>query len=134
MEALALRSPLLVLSGLLIFLALYLPEYLNPSAQSFTVGDVAPGRYRGSLSGLSYESEVLTDDRREAAASVVPQVFASPDPSVAREEVEKLRSTMNYGTSDDEGSAFASNDQKATDLAALRDIQLTQETAARILD
>ena len=80
-EALAFAA-LLVLSGLLIFLALYLPEYLNPSAQSFTVGDVAPVDIVAP-SGLSYESEVLTDDRREAAASVVPLRFSRPQTEVS---------------------------------------------------
>ncbi|MDX1436982.1 MAG: HDIG domain-containing protein [Anaerolineales bacterium] len=123
---------LLVAAALIVFLALYLPDIINQAPVSLSEGDVAPVDIVAPVA-ITYESEVLTQDRQEAAAALVPAVYTFPDPSVAREEVETLNSTLNYITVVREDE-FATFDQKLTDLAALRDIQLTQETAARILD
>jgi len=59
-------------------------------------------------------------------------VYASPDPAIARHQIEQLRSTLQYITLtlDDEN---ATAEQKKTDIASLNDISLKSDTIDQIL-
>ena len=70
-----------------------------------------------------YISEVRTEEARQAAENAVTPVYAPPDPSIARGQIERLRAALQYITlvREDENST---PEQKASDIAALSDIKL----------
>jgi cyclic-di-AMP phosphodiesterase PgpH len=122
----------LVLLGTgLTFFALALPLYASLSAPEFRVGDVSPQDVVAPRA-LEYISEISTSRQREAAAQAILPIYTSPDTSVARRQLERLRATLAYITSV-RADAFASPEQKMADLAALEDIHIAQDTARRIL-
>lgn len=124
-------SILVLLGTGLTFIALVLPLYSRLSAPEFRVGDVSPQDVVAPRA-LDYVSEISTDRQREAAAQAIPPIYTSPDTSVARRQLERLRATLAYITSV-RADAFASPEQKMADLAALEDIHIAQDTARRIL-
>jgi putative nucleotidyltransferase with HDIG domain len=111
--------------------ALILPELLLPSALPLTPGDVSPSDFEAPQS-LEYISEVRTEEARRAAEEAVAPVYAPPDPSIARGQIERLRAALQYVTlvrADEK----ATPEQKAADLAALSDVKLQPDTIDRIL-
>ncbi len=123
---------LLWLLCLLISLAaLVMPYSTRPSTLSLQVGDVSSQDVLASYT-LSYQSEVLTNQRREESANAVAAIYGPPDANVARDQLEKLRAALAFINSVRQDS-FASLDQKIDDLSALQNVNLSQETAQAIL-
>lgn len=120
----------LLWSGL-VFAALILPELQSAFASPLEVGQVALQEYR-SPQTLTYISEVLTEQRREAASMAVAPVYTPPDTQIARQRLEDLRNALAFITSV-RADGYATTAQKLTDLAALQDIRLNHETASAIL-
>ncbi|HSF81156.1 MAG TPA: HDIG domain-containing protein [Anaerolineales bacterium] len=120
----------LVAAGLILF-ALVLPELVPLSVPSIQSGQVASQDILAPKD-IAYESQVLTEQQRDAAARSVPLIFTSPDTSVARQRLEDLRTTLNYIASV-RADTFASAEQKIADLAALEGIHLSQDTTETIL-
>jgi putative nucleotidyltransferase with HDIG domain len=112
--------------------ALVLPEIVLPTAVPLQPGDVSPSDFQATKS-LQYISEVRTEDARRAAENAIAPVYAPPDPSIARDQIERLRATLQYLAlvRNDENST---PEQKASDIAALSDVRLEDETTARILE
>src|SRR3990172_10606986 len=79
----------LVTAGLTL-IALMLPELLPLSVASAQSGQVASQDILAPKD-ITYESQVLTEQQREAATRTVQPVFTSPDTSVARQKLEELR-------------------------------------------
>lgn len=125
-------SILLLLALAAIFIALVLPLFTRLSATQPEVGEVAEQDIIAPRA-LTYTSEILTDRQREAAALAVPSIYSSPDTSIARRQLERLRSAIAYITSV-RADSYASSAQEIADLAALQDIHLNQETAESILN
>ncbi len=75
----------------------------------------------------SYESAVLTEKQRQAAANSVPTVYSPPDPAISRQQMERLRLALDFITVT-RADTNASDEQKRADLASLRDLQLSTET------
>lgn len=124
---------LLVTSGtLLALLAVLLPLFSSTLTPPPQVGQVAGQDYRAP-EAINYESEVLTQQRRDAAEKAVAPVYSSPDTRVARQQAERLRTALAY-ISSVRADAYASDNQKLGDLAALEDVQLSQGTASSILE
>jgi putative nucleotidyltransferase with HDIG domain len=121
---------LLVTSGL-IFLALVIPSAAPLTTTPLRVGDVAPVDILAPYAH-SYESDILTKEQRDQAASQVPAVYSLADTSIGRGQLEHLRTALAYITSV-RADSYTSIEQKITDLAALEDIHLSQETATKIL-
>lgn len=122
---------LLILSAALVFAALILPlvtQLLTPSLQ---VGQVASQDILAP-EAITYPSEVLTEQRREAAARAVSPVYTRSDTSVARQQLEQLRAAMAYITSV-RSDSFSSSSQKLNDLTALKEVQLSPESANTLL-
>ncbi|MFT3892030.1 MAG: hypothetical protein QM730_10380 [Anaerolineales bacterium] len=73
-----------------------------------------------------------TTEAQRAAENAVSPVYAPPDPSIARGQIEQLRGSLQYISlvRDDENST---PEQKAADLAALQDIALKPETIQKII-
>ncbi|HLA99670.1 MAG TPA: hypothetical protein VJL34_14580, partial [Anaerolineales bacterium] len=120
----------LVAAGLSL-IALVLPELLPLSIASVQSGQVASQDILAPKD-ITYESQVLTEQQREAATRTVQPVFTSPDTSVARQKLEELRATLNYIASV-RADPYATLEQKIADLAALEGIHLGQDTAETVL-
>jgi len=123
---------LLILVSIISYGALVLPLALRPAALPLQVGDVSPSDYQAPQS-IIYESKVKTEDAQLAAENAVAAVYASPDPSIARRQIERLRTSLQYIAlvRDDENST---PEQKASDIAALSDITLKPQTIEKIVE
>jgi putative nucleotidyltransferase with HDIG domain len=115
----------------LAFTALEVPTFTRLSAPQLQEGQVAPQDIVAPH-GLTYVSETLTERQKDAAARAVDSIYTSPDTGIARRQLERLRATLAYITNV-RADSFASQEQKVSDLAALEDIHLNQETAQKIM-
>lgn len=122
---------ILIAVSLVTFAALTLPIGLRPSAPQVEEGAVAP-RSLQSPRDIEYVSEVRTEEARLAAESAVAPVYTSPDPAIARQQIERLRTILQVITSirDDAASASA---QKKSSLSALSDVRLNPESIDYLL-
>jgi len=123
---------LLILVGLVSLAALLVPLALSPGALPLSAGDVAP-RDLQAPQAIEYVSEVRTEEARAAAVRAIPQVYSPPDPSIARGQIERLRSALDY-ISLVRADEFATPEQKHVDLQALSDLTLKPETIEQILE
>jgi putative nucleotidyltransferase with HDIG domain len=115
----------------IVVLALLLPSLSRSMRKPPETGDVASQDYRAPQA-ITYTSDVLTERQRDAAESAVQPIYTSPDTSIARHQLEKIRATLAYITSVRE-DPYATQEQKQEDLAALEDIHLSQESVETIL-
>ena len=122
---------LLLAMFVVILLGLLIPFITTQIDSQLSAGEVASREIVAPRS-LTFTSNILTEDQREAAANSIAAIYSPPDTSIARNQLESLRGTLAFITSvrDD---TFASTDDKLSDLAALEDIDLDQETALHIL-
>jgi putative nucleotidyltransferase with HDIG domain len=112
--------------------AMSLPLSQRQSTFGLEPGDVAPQDILAPYP-ISYTSEGLTQEARQAAADAVAKVYDPPDSSVARAQLDKLRGALDFIESV-RADANATTEQKISDLAALQEIDLSQETAQALLD
>jgi len=112
------------------FGALILPDELDPAAQLYS-GDVAPHDFH-SPADITFESAVLTEQRRENAATAVAPVYAPPDPSISRKQVETLRIALNVveRTRADESLTL---DQKRTEITSRPEFKLSDDSLTHML-
>lgn len=98
---------------------------------SLQAGDVSPGDFQAPQE-INYISEVRTEEARLAAENAVAPVYAPPNQSIARKQLERLRAALQYITlvRDDPN---ATPEQKMSDLALLNDIALKPQTIEQIL-
>src|ERR1700752_484912 len=111
---------LLLLVSIITYGALVLPLALRPASLPLQPGDVAPNDFQAPDT-LDYVSQVRTKELRDAAENAVLEVYAPPEPSIARRQIERLRAALQYITlvRDD---AHATPEQKAVDIASLSDV------------
>jgi cyclic-di-AMP phosphodiesterase PgpH len=122
---------LLSVTGIISYGALVLPGFLLQTAVPLQPGDVSPNDFQAPLP-LNYISEVRTEQERLDAERAVAPVYASPEPSIARGQIERLRAALEYIAlvRADENST---PEQKAADIASLTDLKLEPETIESIL-
>ena len=122
---------LLVLVSIISYGALVLPLAMRPASLPLQAGDVSPSDYQAPES-IEYESKARTEEAQRAAENSVAPIYASPDPSIARLQIERLRVVLQYITlvQDDENST---PEQKASDIASLNDVSLKPETIQQII-
>lgn len=125
------RVSLVVLSFALSLVAVMLPTLSQSLTPALQAGQVVLQDYRANAD-TSFESEVLTNQRRNLAADSVQPIYTPADTSIARQEIEKLRSALAFITSV-RNDTIASTNQKSEDLAAIEDIELSQSTALNLL-
>ena len=101
------------------------------SAPPLNVGDVAPYDFRAPYA-ITYQSQILTARQQDAAAADISLVYSPPDTNIARQQLERLRNALVYIDSV-RADGFATQEQKAIDLAAMEDIQLNHDTIVAIL-
>ena len=126
-----LQISLIVAVSLVSFATLTLPVSLRATSQSLTVGDVAQITLQAPRD-IEYVSEIRTEEARKAAESSVQPVYSSPDPAIARQQIERLRTTMQYITSVRSNAAFT-EDERKSNLVALSDVRLQLETIDYVL-
>jgi putative nucleotidyltransferase with HDIG domain len=111
--------------------ALSLPVTQTQSTFGLQPGDAAPQDILAPIP-LSYTSEVLTAEARQAAAEGASVVFDAPDSQVIRQQVDQLRSTLDFIEAV-RADQFASQTQKLEDLQAISAVNLTEDTSLEIL-
>jgi putative nucleotidyltransferase with HDIG domain len=124
---------LLLVATLIFTMAALMVPFLTTQIDSqIGAGEVASREFVAPRS-LTYTSDILTEEQREAAAGSISAIYSPPNTTIARNQLESMRSTLAYINSV-RADEFATNEQKLADLAALEDIDLDQETAQHILD
>lgn len=126
-----LSNLLLVLTGILAFIAISLPVALRQTSYPSKVGDVVSQDIQAP-SNLTYESAVLTEQARSQAEQNIQNIFLPTDPTIARKQIERMRATLNF-ISVTKADNFASFEQKLGDLGALADFRPSKEIAERVL-
>jgi hypothetical protein len=111
--------------------ALSLPINQRAAGVAVVAGQVAAQDVQAPYA-LTYSSDLRTEFARAAAAEAVEPVFDPPDSRVAREQITRLRSTLDYINAV-RADEFSSQEEKLADLAALSDIRLSPEEAEAIL-
>ncbi|MEA3351555.1 MAG: HDIG domain-containing protein [Chloroflexota bacterium] len=123
---------LLLLTSAAAFAAVVFIPLVSFSNGDLEVGDVAPQDILAPQA-ISYTSEVRTEQQINAARrSTIPR-YTSVDTSIARGQLEQMRSAFAYVTSV-RADHYAAEEQKLADLAALQNVLLNQETALSILE
>ncbi len=126
------RVVLLVGCSLLAWGALAFPIAIRPSLSPLQVGDVADQDIQAPRS-LTYTSQELTDQAKQDAQNKVDPVYLPTDPSITRQQIEKLRVSLNYITAV-RFDSFATLDQKLGDLMKMEYVQFDQDTSNAILN
>ena len=126
-----LQTSLIVLVGLASFGILISPLGLNPTLETVGEGDVAQTTIQ-SPRDIEYVSEIRTEEARKAAESAVQPVYSSPDPAIAREQIERLRTSL-QNISSTRDNIEATREEKETSLLALSDLRLKTETVNYLL-
>lgn len=126
-----LQISLIVAVSLVSFATLTLPISLRSTSQSLIVGDVAQITLKAPRD-IEYVSEIRTEEARKAAESAVQPVYSSPDPAIARQQIERLRTTMQYITSVRSNVDFTPEERKSN-LVALSDVRLQLTTIDYVL-
>jgi putative nucleotidyltransferase with HDIG domain len=112
-------------------LALLFPVLSDMLESPLRIEEVAPYEINAPYS-LSYPSEILTAREQEVAAKAVAAVYSTPDPAIARQQLEELRTVLAY-ISNVRADPYATPEQKLTDLAALENVTLDRDTSQAIL-
>ena len=120
-----------LLLSLAIFAALVLPTSLRPAPSVLKVGDVAYQDIRAPRD-FSFESEILTEEARDAAEKTVAPIYLPADPSISRNQVEKLRNVLKY-INTVRLDSYATEEQKVKDLMVISDVQLSPQVARNII-
>lgn len=122
---------LLIVSTLLALLALLVPLLAPLYTPTLQIGQVAQQDVQAPQA-TTYQSQALTEQQQDAATRAVAPIFTSPDPSIARQQMESLRAALSF-IATVRSDSLATNEQKLADLAAMENIQTGQETAQAIL-
>ena len=127
-----LRALTLIIATIMSFLALVLPLSLRPDALPLTIGDVASQTLQAPYA-IEYISDIRTEDARQSATLAVALVYTPANPAIAREQITGLRASLLY-IATTRADEYATPEEQQSDLLALDDITLKEETIAIILD
>jgi cyclic-di-AMP phosphodiesterase PgpH len=125
------RLVLLLAVSVIAFMALVFPDPLRPSTFPLEVGAVANQDIQSPRT-LSYESTIRTEEARVQAENSVAVIYLPTDPIITRQQIESLRMALNFITTV-RFDAFASPEQKLTDLSVMDNLHLSQESAELVL-
>jgi putative nucleotidyltransferase with HDIG domain len=127
-----------ILSGLifscvviLTFSIIIQPWAFREESPSLKLGDVAQQEIRAPKK-IEYVSQVRTEEARAEAERAIEPVYAIPDPTVARGQLEKLRSFLITisGVRADQSSVM---EDKLSDLLAIEDYGINQDGSNTLL-
>ncbi len=113
------------------FAVLIAPLGLRPTIEATDVGDVAQTTIQ-SPRDVEYVSDIRTEEARKAAESAVQPVYSPPDLATTRQQIERLRTSLQNIT-----AIRANTDlnalEKKTSLQELSDVRLKTETVDYLL-
>ncbi|MHB8778181.1 MAG: HD family phosphohydrolase [Anaerolineales bacterium] len=127
-----LQVSLILAVSLISFATLTMPIGLRPTTQAVDIGDVAQITLQ-SPRDIEYVSEIRTEEARKAAESAVQSVYSSPDPVIARQQIERLRTTLQNITTI-RADVEITTDEKKSKILALSDVRLKIETIDYLLN
>lgn len=127
-----LQISLIVAVSLISFAALTTPLALRPVTQTLDVGDVSQTTQQAPRD-IEYVSDIRTEEARRAAESAAQPVYSTPDATIARQQIERLRTTMQYITSV-RTNVDLTFDEKKSNLVALSDVRLKLETIDYVIE
>jgi cyclic-di-AMP phosphodiesterase PgpH len=122
---------LLIFTMVITLVALAIPFTASLAEEPLRLGSVAREDIRAPYD-FTYQSKSATEENRKKAVAEVSPVYTLIETSVARRQMEHLRSVIAYIDSV-RADAFASREQKLSDLDALENVQLRRQTAQSIL-
>ncbi len=122
---------ILICVSLVTYAALALPLSLRPASLPLQAGDVAPRTLQAPYDH-EYVSQVRTDQARQAAQKAVQPVYTSPDPVIARQQIDRLNSTLQF-ISLVRSDTTTPLEQKRTELASLSDLSLKSDSIQQTL-
>jgi len=122
---------ILILSAILTFLSLVLPDAFSQSSYPMEIGDVSAQDILAPYS-LSFESEVLTEQSRQEAANTIYPVYLPADPSIGRHQVEQLRKVLYFITSVRQDD-YAISDEKLADIQLIESCDISTEIGEQVL-
>jgi putative nucleotidyltransferase with HDIG domain len=125
------RAVALLFFSVAAFAALVSPLALRQDAIPLEVGAVAPRDLQAPYT-VEFESEILTENARQAAVLTVSPVYSTADTSIARQQITTLRDALIF-ISMVRVDAYATPEQKVSDLHSISSISLTNETIETIL-
>jgi len=123
---------ILVITCLLAFGCLVLPDILSDQNEAVQIGQVAPQEITAPFS-ITFESKVLTDQARKEAAAGVEPVFLPADPSIAKAQLETLNNALYFFTSV-RNDKLSTRQQKINDMRSADKLTLKDEAYEAILD
>ncbi len=123
---------LIAIVALASFAILISPAGLNPVQQTVTEGDVAQNTIQ-SPRDIEYVSEIRTEEARKAAESAIQPVYSTPDPAIARQQIERLRTSLQNITSIRDNTGLTVEESRSQ-LLALSDLRLKDETLDYIIN
>ena len=127
-----LQISLILAVSLVSFVALTMPIALRPTTQALDVGGVLQITMQAPRD-IEYVSDVRTEEARTAAESAVQPVYTAPDPAIARQQIERLRTAMQYITSVRVNTELTAEEKKAN-LVTLSDVRLTLKTIDYVVE
>jgi putative nucleotidyltransferase with HDIG domain len=125
------RIGLLFISSGLALCSLILPIALRPAALPIQIGEVAPQNITAPRS-ITYESSILTKLAQEQAANAVTPRYLSPDPNIARTQIDNFQMVINY-ISSVRSDSLANLDRKILDLANIKQLPLSHESSEELI-
>ena len=128
----AIKLAILIVTCVLAFGGLVLPDLLNQQTQMVQVGEVSSQEILAPYS-VTFESRVFTDIARENAASAVMPIYLPPDPNITRSQLEKLENAL-YFISTVRSDNYATQNQKIQDIKSLSDLTLSDADCIAILE
>lgn len=123
---------ILVVSCVLAFGCMVLPDILNDQNEAVQIGQVAPQEITAPFS-ITFESKVFTDQARKEAAAGVEPVYLPANPSIAKSQLETLNNALYFFTSV-RNDKFSSLQQKINDMQSAVILTLTDDAYEAILN
>lgn len=125
------QASLIALVGVVSFAFIANPVGMQTTVQDVDVGDVSQVALQ-SPRDIEYVSEVRTEEARKAAETAVQPVYSTPDPAIARQQIDRLRTTLQNITAVREDDSL-NDTARRSKILALSDIRLKLETIDYLL-
>ena len=125
------RTGLLICAAVLSFGALVLPIALRPSSYTLEVGAVSSIDITAPNTA-TFDSVVLTKKAQDAAYNAVSPVYLPSNPSIARAQLDNLRSVFNYLDSV-RADSLSTQQQKLDDISSLSSVNLSESSETQVL-
>jgi putative nucleotidyltransferase with HDIG domain len=126
------KTGILILTGSLTLLLMLMPFGSRQPTLNITTGEVTPKDIIAPQS-IKYTSDVLTKDAQANAEKSVLPVYLPIDLTITRQQLTHIQNVLKYinNVLNDPNST---REDKLSDLAALSDIRLNNDTAVKILN